>query len=46
MSKDTDKYVENLNTASVKQESYLICLVRNKQDRTKILDNNNISWEE
>ena len=45
MSKDIDKYVGNLNAVSVKQKYYLICVVRNKQDRTKILDNY-ISWEE
>lgn len=40
MSKDIDKYVGNLHTASVKQEYYLICVVTKKQDRMKILDNN------
>lgn len=41
MSKDINKYVGNLHTVSVKQEYYLICVVIKKQDRMKILDNNN-----
>lgn len=41
MSKDIDKFVGNLHTASVKQEYYLIYVVIKKQDRTKIVDNNN-----
>lgn len=41
MSKDNDNSVGNLHSASVKQEYYLICVVIKKQDRMKILDNNN-----
>lgn len=43
VSKDIDKYVRNINTDGIIREYYLICVVRNKQDRTKIFDNKNIS---
>lgn len=46
ISKDIDKYVRNINTDGIIREYYLICVVRNKRDRTKIFDNKNISWEE
>lgn len=41
-----DKYVGNRNIDSIIQEYYLICVARNKQERTEILDNKIISWEE
>lgn len=39
ISRDIDKYVGNLSSDNGTQEYHLICVVKNKQNKMKILDN-------